>query len=46
MENNSNSQKTKILTEFDTIIDLDLGLMKLVQEKYNNPKCKYSGLSV
>ena len=38
MENNSNSQKTKILTEFDTVIDLDLGLMKLVQEKYNNPK--------
>lgn len=43
MESNSqqNNPKRNIihaLAEFDTIIDLDLSIMKLVQEKFNNPK--------
>ncbi|MGL5327905.1 MAG: hypothetical protein ACRDD7_01465, partial [Peptostreptococcaceae bacterium] len=27
-----------ILVEFDSIIDIDLGLLKLMKEEYNNPK--------
>ena len=36
-ENNQPTNRTRILTEFDVIIDLDLAMMELVQEKYNNP---------
>ena len=28
----------RILVEFDVVIDIDLAIMKLIQEKYNNPK--------
>lgn len=34
----SNTPIIKIIAEFDTVIDMDLSMMKLVQEKYNNPK--------
>ena len=37
MIENNQPNKTKILTEFDVVIDLDLAMMKLIQEKYNNP---------
>ena len=37
MSENNQPNRTKILTEFDVIIDLDLAMMELVQEKYNNP---------
>ena len=37
MSENNQPNRTKILTEFDVIIDLDLAIMELVQEKYNNP---------
>ena len=28
----------RILVEFDVVVDIDLAIMKLVQEKFNNPK--------
>lgn len=31
------SSHIKILVEFDAVIDMDLAMLKLVQEKYNNP---------
>jgi hypothetical protein len=37
-ENSINNNINRILVEFDVIIDTDLAIMKLIQEKYNNPK--------
>lgn len=36
--NNPKSIIIRILVEFDAVIDIDLSIMKLVQEKFNNPK--------